>query len=341
MEWNTLGRPGRLLPGGVQLPGFRHRSRLLLAFLVILIFLGSLAFAGYAWARKTVTLMVDGRQVPVETYARTVADVLQSQHVRLTSRDRVAPSPDTRLTDGMQVVVARGVPVTIILEGRKIKGFVYGHTVREALKEQGVVVGPLDIVQPALDQPVKDGLNIRIIRVREEKKMIKVPLPFNVRRETDPNLARGFTRVVQVGVEGKEEQRWVLTYHDGQEVKRTMEDSQVVSPSQDKIVRVGTLQEVSRGGYDIRYSRALDMTATAYSYTGNSTATGATPRRGVVAVDPGVIPLGTRLYVEGYGYATALDRGSSINGRRIDLFMESEAQADRWGVRQVKVYVID
>ncbi|OAT82977.1 hypothetical protein A6M21_08400 [Desulfotomaculum copahuensis] len=313
----------------------------MLFFLVVMIFTGSLVFAGYAWARKTVTLTVDGRQVPVETSARTVADVLQSQHVQLAPRDRVTPSPGTRLTDGMQVVVARALAVTIILEGRKLNGFVYGHTVGEALKEQGVAAGPLDIVQPAPDQPVKDGMNIRIIRVREEKKTIKVPLAFNVRREADPGLDSGFTRVVREGREGKEEQRWVLTYHDGQEVSRTMEDSQVLSPPQDKIVQVGTRQEVSRGGYDIRYSRALDMTATAYSYTGNSTATGAAPRRGVVAVDPGVIPLGTRLYIEGYGYATALDRGSSINGHRIDLFMESEAQADRWGVRQVRVYVID
>ena len=61
---------------------------------------------------------------------------------------------------------------------------------------------------------------------------------------------------------------------------------------------------------------------------------------GVVAVDPGVIPLGTRLYVEGYGYATAGDTGRAIKGDRIDVFFESERDCDRWGRRYTKVYVL-
>ncbi|MDD4170318.1 MAG: 3D domain-containing protein, partial [Desulfotomaculaceae bacterium] len=81
--------------------------------------------------------------------------------------------------------------------------------------------------------------------------------------------------------------------------------------------------------------------ATGYTYTGNNTASGTAPHYGVAAVDPMVIKMGTRLYVEGYGYATALDRGGAIRGRRIDLFFESYNEAMRWGTRRVKVYVID
>jgi 3D (Asp-Asp-Asp) domain-containing protein len=60
-----------------------------------------------------------------------------------------------------------------------------------------------------------------------------------------------------------------------------------------------------------------------------------------VAVDPRVIPLGTRLYIDGYGYATAEDIGGAIKGNRIDLFFESNRDCDRWGLRRTKVYILD
>ncbi|HET6947256.1 MAG TPA: 3D domain-containing protein, partial [bacterium] len=61
---------------------------------------------------------------------------------------------------------------------------------------------------------------------------------------------------------------------------------------------------------------------------------------GVVAVDPAVIPLGSRLYIEGYGYAIAADTGSAIKGMRIDLGYDTKGQALRFGRRPVRVYII-
>jgi 3D (Asp-Asp-Asp) domain-containing protein len=63
--------------------------------------------------------------------------------------------------------------------------------------------------------------------------------------------------------------------------------------------------------------------------------------KGVVAVDPRVIPLGTRLYIEGYGVAVAGDVGSAIKGRRIDLGFGTYAEAIRWGRRNVRVQILD
>lgn len=98
---------------------------------------------------------------------------------------------------------------------------------------------------------------------------------------------------------------------------------------------------ISRGGQQLRFTRTMEMTATGYTYTGNNTASGVKPGPGVAAVDPRVIPLGTRLYIDGYGNAVALDTGSLIKGNRIDLFYETEAQAIKWGVRKTKVYVLE
>ena len=81
--------------------------------------------------------------------------------------------------------------------------------------------------------------------------------------------------------------------------------------------------------------------ATAYTWTGNRTATGTWPSRGTVAVDPRVIPLGTKLYIEGYGPAVAADTGGAIKGQIIDLYLPTEDQCWQWGRRQVEVRVIE
>ena len=86
---------------------------------------------------------------------------------------------------------------------------------------------------------------------------------------------------------------------------------------------------------------AMIFEATAYCYTGNRTATGTWPSRGTIAVDPAIIPLGTRLYVEGYGEGIAEDTGGAIKGEILDLYMESEDECWDWGRRTVKVRIIE
>ena len=94
--------------------------------------------------------------------------------------------------------------------------------------------------------------------------------------------------------------------------------------------------QVSRGGYDIR-----EMKATAYTWSGNKTATGIWPEPGIVAVDPSVIPLGTQLYIEGYGPAIAADTGGDIVGNRIDLYMDTEDECWEFGRQEVRVKIIE
>lgn len=82
----------------------------------------------------------------------------------------------------------------------------------------------------------------------------------------------------------------------------------------------------------------IQAIATGYCLRGR-TATGTKPKRGTVAVDPRLIPLYSKVYVEGYGWARAEDTGSAIKGRRIDVWFPSRDQALKWGVKKVKVYI--
>ncbi|AZV57275.1 3D domain-containing protein [Clostridium sp. AWRP] len=103
---------------------------------------------------------------------------------------------------------------------------------------------------------------------------------------------------------------------------------------------------LSRGGSgSLSYSQALTMEATAYcgdAITASGSATVRNPNGySTIAVDPRVIPLGTKVYVEGYGYAVACDTGGAIKGNIIDLFVNSESEAENWGRRYVTVYILN
>jgi len=85
----------------------------------------------------------------------------------------------------------------------------------------------------------------------------------------------------------------------------------------------------------------LNVDSTAYTFTGNKTATGVQPSQGMIAVDPKVIPLGSRVYVEGYGYAIAADTGGAIRGNRIDVFFPTLRQCINWGRKSIHIYIIN
>jgi 3D (Asp-Asp-Asp) domain-containing protein len=95
-------------------------------------------------------------------------------------------------------------------------------------------------------------------------------------------------------------------------------------------------QEVSRGADPV-----MMMEATAYTWTGQRTASGTWPQVGTCATDPTVIPTGTRLWIEGYGEAVALDTGGLVKGHIVDVYLPTEAECWEWGRRPVEVRVIE
>jgi 3D (Asp-Asp-Asp) domain-containing protein len=169
-----------------------------------------------------------------------------------------------------------------------------------------------------------------------------------------------YEQVVQNGSNGMKKSVYAECYVDSKLTSKSLEEEIVYIDPVDEIIEVGTKEYVvatSRGGF--RFETELDMIATAYDLSYESTgknpgdpyfgitASGAKAQPGTVAVDPSVIPLGTKLYIAStdgspdYGFATALDTGGAIKGNRIDLFMEDGTACDRYGIRQVKVYILE
>jgi 3D (Asp-Asp-Asp) domain-containing protein len=188
------------------------------------------------------------------------------------------------------------------------------------------------------------GTVVRVVRIEarlvEEVERVR---PGRVLR-ADDGLPRGLVRVVQAGRPGLRVRRVALTLADGVVIDRREVGTVLLQPPQDRIVHVGARRVIaSRGEFAGR--EILHMDATGYApWTGRGvddvTATGMRAGYGVVAVDPAVIPLGSRLYIEGYGVAIAGDTGGAIKGYRIDLGFDTAREAIRFGRRPVRVYIL-
>lgn len=308
----------------------------IILFMVVL--LVSLFFA----LQKPVTLAVDGKEVQTRAFfGSTVGDVLKSQDIKIGEYDRVDPSLNSKVKKNQQIVITRGFKVKVIADGESREIITPPIPVKEAISLAGIEVGDMDVVKTLPADVTVPNQEIEIIRVAEEEQVIEETTPFQVERTMDYNLEKGLTRTISPGAEGLARNTVKITYHNGQEVKREVVNSEVVKEPQNKVVAMGAITSVSRGGQDLKFREARYMTASAYTYTGHRTATGQTPAVGMVAVDPSIIPLGTRMYVEGYGYAVAADTGGSIRGDRLDLFMEERSQCLSWGRRTVKVYILN
>lgn len=327
-------------PTTVKKP-FRISPPAAIVVLVLALLLAGIVFAGFAWARKTVTLSVDGEETEVKSMASTVGELLKENNIAIGSRDKIIPAAGEQLQNGGRVVVLRAHHVTITADGRLTEYDTTAATVEEALREKEIIPGGKDIVTPEPAQLITGDTKIKLTRVRITEEVKNVAIPYSVQREANPQMARGITRVLKKGVNGNETQRWQVTYHDSQVVESRLIEKKTVAEPVTGIVQVGSGQTVSRGGMNLRFNRAVEVVATAYTYTGRNTASGKAPRYGLVAVDPSVIPFGTKLYIDGYGQAVAADKGRAIKGNRVDVFLESKADARQWGVRRVTMYILE
>ena len=334
-----------------------HQRKLSFALVLTLIVSG-LVLLGIAFSLKnmykTVVINDDGRQqVEVVTMLSTVEDVLNQYEVKLRPEDKVMPALDEPITDGDEISIKRATAVRIIADGKDRTIFTTQDTVLDVLQEQNITLGQRDKINPGAGKKVQPGLNITITRVKQEEILEKEALPYEVIVKKNNNLDLGVEKVVQQGKQGQLERKIVVVYEDGREVSRQVVKEEIVSQPVNAIIEKGTAKYFTTSrGERVRYRKTLNMTATAYTAGYESTgkrpgdknygrtATGAKVKRGIVAVDPRVIPLGTKLYVQGYGYAVAADVGGAIKGNRIDLYMESTKEAYAWGRRRVKVYIL-
>lgn len=338
---------------------FGLSSRLWLLILgVVAIFVAAATSLVYAMSTR-ISITVDNEIKTVSTFSNTVEDALREANVILLESDKVSPSLDSELSDGGQIIVTRAKNITVFDASHISKFRSSQTTVEQMLDEHGIAVSELDLLSCSLNDAIYDDMIINITRNNEVFVIERVNEPFSETRRASFNLIAGQTRVATQGVNGVREDVYKLTYQNGIETGRELVSQQVIKQPVASVIEYGASNAVavSRGDFkreDFAYRGVIEMRATAYddSFESNGNylkraANGMSLQRGVVAVDPKVIPLGTRLYIESpdgswiYGYAVAADTGGAIKGNKIDLYMDSRQEAIKFGVRNVTVYILE
>ncbi|NLA58491.1 MAG: DUF348 domain-containing protein [Firmicutes bacterium] len=332
-------------------PAARPQGRHLWLYLLIAVGILGLGI-GLATA-KTVTIVIDDEvQQVVTTWAGRVDDVLAKAGVILQPGDRVEPAVTERVTRGMEIRVSRSFPVNLVVGGSEKAVQFAGGSVRELLEQEAITLGELDRVVPDLREIIVGPQTVEVIRVTKDRITVEEDIPYGRKEWAEPTLEKGKTKIVQSGQLGLREKVYEVTYENGREVDRELILTHVVREPKDEIIGIGTREPsksviTARG--PVQYREVKEMIATAYypgpestgKWADGTTATGVKAGFGIAAVDPQVIPLGTRLYVPGYGHALAADVGGAIKGNRIDLCFDTYNEAIQFGRRTVKVYILD
>ena len=308
--------------------------------------------------RKTMIVSIDGKETKVITLSSTYREALANNGIVVGPKDKSTINLDDKVQNGARLSIKRAVNVKVDVDGKELNIQSAEDNVGKMLYAEGIRLQDFDKVYPSKDTAITQGLKVDIIRVQEKEiKEIK-PIDYATVVKNDDSIQKGNNEIIQEGQPGEKESIVKVIYENGKEISRKVVGEIIKRQPIQKIVAMGTLNMYtpSRGG-KILYRNSMRMRATAYTAdyasTGKGpgdsgfgiTALGTVAKRNMdsyssVAVDPRVIPLGTKLYIEGYGYAIAEDTGGAIKGNSIDLFFNSSLDANNWGIRWIDVYMI-
>lgn len=232
-------------------------------------------------------------------------------------------------------------------------------TVKELLSDLKIKVDDDDIVIPDLDTELKSEGKISIIKVDVKVIEKEVEAPFKTIKKKNKELTHKQSKILVQGVNGKNKVKCKEYYAGDKLIKEEVIHVETIVKPIDQVFEEGTKDVFTNDRGDFTARKAIKMVATAYEAGPRSTgkrpgdkgygitASGARAKRGTVAVDPRVIPLGTKLYVKSltpgvpdYGFAIAQDTGGAIKGNKIDLFMDTVWECLQFGRRPVMVYIL-
>ena len=257
---------------------------------------------------------------------------------RIDNKDYYHSYQSKQFQDIIKINIKEQIKITV--NGKEIITSSFKKNIKSLLDEKGIEYDDYDKITPDINDELKDYMQINIVKIdiKEQKEYEKVP--FEITINEDDSLSKGETKVDQEGKDGEKEITYELIYEDGKLVEKNLVSEKVIKNPTDKVIKKGTKEEItvaSRGSN----SRQMSVIATAYA-TGTITSTGTKPKWGTIAVDPNVIPYGTKVYIPKFNMTfTAEDCGGAIKGNKIDIFMGSKKEAYSWGRRTIDIYILN
>jgi uncharacterized protein YabE (DUF348 family) len=338
------------------------RSKIIIGFMLIAVLVTSTVFVGFT--RKKLTVVVDGNPIKLVTYQKTFDIALKKANINIVVKDKVDKDLNAKISNNDIITITRAVNLKVFVDNKELNVKSAEEDISQMLSSEKISLSPTDKVSPAIGTDLTAGMDVIITRVKTETIQEKKAIDFKTVIKKDKDVLKSKSNVSQQGVKGEKSISLDVTYENGKEVARKVVKETVVKQPKSKIIVQGTMSPVtlSRGGTSVvsenivnvdstkLSGKSFNVKATAYwaenGINNTYTASGKKAVRNssgysTIAVDPSVIPLGTKLYVEGYGYALAADKGSSVKGKYIDVYFNTRQEAINWGVKYKKVTILD
>jgi uncharacterized protein YabE (DUF348 family) len=300
----------------------------------------------------------------------TVEKALADNGITLSDDDTINCAKTDYIYDGMEIYITRAIPVTITADGETININVAGSTVSDALDKAVITADDDDEISEPLDAALTPNMQITVTRVSYSERTETEAVNYSTTTTESAALYTDQSKVTQEGVDGERRVVYSDKYVNGELAESTEINSAVTKEAVNEIKVVGTKIHGQRFANSVKtisnltapsdvelvnniptnYKKKIVGTASAYS-GGGTTATGRAAQNGYIAVNPNVIPYGTKMWIVSndgryvYGYASAEDTGGFVNwsGSRTtlcDLYMSSESQASAFGRRSVTIYIL-
>lgn len=301
----------------------------------------------------------------------SVESSLERNGIILKDGDELSCNREDVVYEGMEIVISRAFPVTVIADGETYKLNMATGTVADALDKAVVTIDDDDIISASLDTPLTKNMKIKVSRVTFKERTADEVLPYTTQKKDNASLYTDQSKTIQQGVNGRQTVTYKDKYVDGKLVESIKVNSVVTKAATERILEVGTKRrptvsasgfntiswlqppsslQITKSGVPTSYKRVIRGTASAYS-GGGVTATGKSVKPGYIAVNPNQIPYGTKMWIVSddgayvYGYASAEDTGGFIywtgsSSTVCDLYFSTEGQASAFGRRGVTIYIL-
>lgn len=294
--------------------------KIILIALVFAIILGATALASNAKINNIKIKFANNHEIVVVTSKTKVADILEENHIILEEDETVLPSLEEEITDSNEIIISK-------------------------IGEEPVEIANVEEININTEQIVEGYTNIteKIIIVTEE-------IPFETITK-DVSNGSGLTanKIIQAGQNGEKKVTYKVTYKNDIEISRQEVSSEIIKEPVNKIVQVQTKTITSRassrvsgtsGKSGIYKVTAYCSCAKCCGWSTGITASGARATANHTIAAPSTFSFGTKVVINGETY-TVEDRGGAIQGNRIDIYMNSHAEALAWGVRYLYAEVLN
>ena len=288
----------------------------------------------------------------------TVADALKKAGITLADDEISVPAPDSEIAKDMEISIYKTKKVSVTADAKTKDVKLALVNVYDALNYAGYEVDDDDILSTSHNEDVENIYSVTIKRVTYKTESTKEKIAYDTVKKNSDDVELGETKFKTEGKDGEKIVTREVKYIDGEKTSDKVVAEKTIKKPVDKVILVGTKGAATSGGAGtftdsngatVAYSQVLTGSGTAYTApAGAGTATGVLAYHGGVAVNPNIIPYGSKLYIVStdgsfvYGYATAVDTGGALmdGSAIVDCFYNTYDECVNFGRRDVNVYVL-